>query len=105
MDLTDELIDRFGEPPEAVKGLVDVALVRNTASLMGIAEISQRGDSVLLYPETMDMVRAGNLAVKLRGRVMVSAGARPYISVKIPKDTEPLATIREALAAMGGAAS
>ena len=26
----DELIDRFGDPPQAVKGLVDVALVRNT---------------------------------------------------------------------------
>ncbi len=100
LDLIDELIDRFGEPPEAVKGLVDVALVRNTASLMGIREISQRGDAVLLYPEVMDMQRAGALAVKLRGRVMVSAGAKPYITVKIPPGSEPLDTIREALAAM-----
>ena len=100
LDLIDELIDRFGEPPEAVKGLVDVALVRNTASLMGIREISQRGDAVLLYPEVMDMQRAGTLAVKLRGRVMVSAGAKPYITVKIPPGSEPLDTIREALAAM-----
>ena len=100
LDLIDELIDRFGEPPEAVKGLVDVALVRNTASLMGIREISQRGDAVLLYPEVMDMQRAGALAVKLRGRVMVSAGAKPYITVKIPAGSEPLDTIREALAAM-----
>ena len=102
MDLTDELIDRFGDPPDAVKGLVDVALVRNMASQMGIAEISQRANSVLLYPEKMDMVRAGNLATKLRGRVMVSAGAKPYITVKIPPNTEPIATIREALSAMSG---
>ena len=60
MDLIDELIDRFGDPPDAVKGLVDVALVRNTASQMGIREISQRGDAVLLYPEVMDMSRAGS---------------------------------------------
>ncbi|MGI5965760.1 MAG: transcription-repair coupling factor [Anaerotruncus rubiinfantis] len=104
MDLIDELIDRFGEPPEAVKGLVDVALVRNTASLMGIKEISQRGDAVLLYPEVMDMSRAGSLAVKLRGRVMVSAGNKPYITVKIAKGQTPLDTIREALAAMNDAA-
>lgn len=105
MDLTDELIDRFGDPPDAVKGLVDVALVRNMASRMGIVEISQRVNSVLLYPEKMDMVRAGNLAVNLRGRVMVSAGARPYLSVKIPQNTEPIATIREALSAMSGETS
>ena len=100
MDLLDELIDRFGEPPEAVKGLVDVALVRNTAALMGIREISQRGEAILLYPETMDMVRAGNLATKLRGRVMVSAGAKPYITVKIAAGETPLDTLRKALAAM-----
>ena len=85
---------------EAVKGLVDVALVRNTASLMGIREISQRGDAVLLYPEVMDMARAGSLAVKLRGRVLVSAGSKPYITVKMQKGAQPLDTIREALAAM-----
>lgn len=106
LDLTDELIDRFGEPPEAVKGLVDVALVRGAASAMGISEISQRGDAVLLYPEVVDMGRVGRLAAKLRGRVMVSGGAKPYITVKMPKDAEPLAAVREALAAMGdGAAS
>lgn len=105
IDLTDELIDRFGDPPKAVTGLVDVALVRNMASQMGIAEISQRANSVLLYPEKMDMVRAGNLATKLRGRVMVSAGAKPYITVKMLPNTEPIATIREALSAMSGKTS
>lgn len=101
MDIIDELIDRFGEPPEAVKGLVDVALVRGAASAMGIAEISQRGDAVLLFPEVLDMGRAGSLAVKLRGRVMVSGGAKPYITVKIPPGADPISTIREALSAMG----
>ncbi len=101
LDLVDELIDRFGEPPEAVRGLVEVALVRNTASQMGIQEISQRDNAILLYPEVMDMARAGSLASRLRGRVMVSAGTRPYITVRIPPHTLPLDTIREALAAMG----
>ena len=32
MDVLDELIDRFGEPPASVKGLLDVALLRNTAA-------------------------------------------------------------------------
>ena len=36
MDVLDELIDRFGDPPQAVKGLVDVALVLNTAAGLGI---------------------------------------------------------------------
>ena len=48
----------------------------------------------------MDMARAGSLAVKLRGRVLVSAGSKPYITVKMQKGAQPLDTIREALAAM-----
>lgn len=100
MDMIDELIDRFGDPPDAVKGLVDVALVRNAASNMGLAEISQRGDAVLLFPEVLDMARAGSLAVRMRGRVMVSGGAKPYITVKLGKDGDPITTIREALSAM-----
>ena len=34
------------------------------------------------------------------GRVMVNAGAKPYITVKIPKGKKALDTIREALSAM-----
>ena len=48
-DVTDELIDRFGEPPAAVKGLIDIALLRNTASRLGITEIKQQGDALLIY--------------------------------------------------------
>ena len=38
-DITDELIDRFGDPPPAVQGLIDIALLRNTASRLGITEV------------------------------------------------------------------
>ena len=100
MDVLDELIDRFGDPPQAVKGLVDVALVRNTAAGLGIKEISERGDAVWLIPEQLDMERVSTLAAKLPGRVMVNAGAKPYITVKIPKGKKALDTIREALSTM-----
>ena len=32
LDVIDELIDRCGEPPESVNGLIEVALLRNLAS-------------------------------------------------------------------------
>ena len=37
-DVIDELIDRYGDPPKSVLGLVNVALTRNTASKLGIKE-------------------------------------------------------------------
>lgn len=95
-DVLDELIDRFGEPPEAVKGLVDVALLRNTASEFGIHEISQKGGNLLFYPEHLNMELVSQLVGKLKGRVMVNAGAKPYFSVKM-KDAGPVEVMREVL--------
>ena len=95
-DVLDELIDRFGEPPEAVKGLVDVALLRNTASQFGISEISQKGGNLLFYPEHLNMELAAQLVAALKGRVMVNAGAKPYLSVKM-KDAGPVEVMREVL--------
>ena len=100
LDITDELIDRFGEPPDAVRGLIDVALLRNTASGLGISEISQTEQQVILYPETLDIAAASHLASRLRGRVKVNAGQRPYFSVLIPKGESPVDTIRESLSLM-----
>ena len=83
LDVTDELIDRFGEPPEAVKGLVDIALLRNTASELGITEIKQQGEALLLYKSQLDMEQIGPLVKAMNGRVLLSAGSRPYLSVKL----------------------
>lgn len=79
--LIDELIDRFGEPPEAVKGLVDVALVQYGVAHGNQGDL-QRGDAVLLYPEVMDMSRAGSLAAKLARPRDGERGHKPYITVK-----------------------
>ncbi|MEG2174170.1 MAG: transcription-repair coupling factor [Oscillospiraceae bacterium] len=100
-DVLDELIDRFGEPPTTVSGLLDVALVRNRAAAVGVREILQRGDQVLLHFDYIDPLVAAAVAGGLRGRVLVNAGQKPYISVRLDKDG-PLAAIRAALDAAQG---
>jgi transcription-repair coupling factor (superfamily II helicase) len=103
LDVTDELIDRFGEPPASVNGLVQIALLRNRASGLGIREIKQQGDKLLLFRDGFDMKRVSALIVAMRGRVMVNAGTKPYISVKIPAGKEPLAVLEETLGILSGA--
>ena len=103
-DVTDELIDRFGDPPAAVQGLIDVALVRGRAAALGIKEIAQRDQGLFLYPERVDMVLASGLASTLKGRVMVGAsGQKPYYLVRPKAGQGPIAAIEEALAAMESA--
>jgi transcription-repair coupling factor (superfamily II helicase) len=97
MDIIDELIDRFGDPPPSVKGLVDVALLRNTASHLGIQEISQKESQIILYPEAFDFAMAAGAAGKMKGRLLVNAGAKPYLAVKLLKGQDPIEVIRETL--------
>jgi transcription-repair coupling factor (superfamily II helicase) len=100
-DVIDELIDRYGDLPQAVKSLVDVALLRNTAADLLIREISQRENLILLYTGgAIDFKAVSALVSKLKGRVMVNAGQKPYISVKFSPPNTPIDTIRETLAAL-----
>ena len=99
MDVMDELIDRFGEPPASVKGLLDVALLRNTAARLGITEVKQQGDSLLVYKEKFDVQEVGPLIKALGGRVLLSAGTKPYISVKMAGQP-PTQALGEILTAM-----
>ncbi|MBQ2897451.1 MAG: transcription-repair coupling factor [Clostridia bacterium] len=44
--IIDELIDRFGDPPQSVLNLIDSALIRNAAKLLFITDISQKSDVI-----------------------------------------------------------
>ena len=101
MDVYDELIDRFGEPPSAVQGLIDVALLRNMAAAMGIREIKEQQGSLLLYADRLDMELGMRMSAALKGRVKISAAGKPYYAVKIDRNggKDELDTLREALEA------
>ncbi len=93
-DVLDELIDRFGEPPECVKGLITVSLIRNSAMNHGIYEISQRENNILMYCDTISPDMVSVLAKAMKGRILVSAAAKPYISVRTAQNEPPLETLR-----------
>lgn len=82
-DVVDELIDRFGEPPESVYGLIDIALLRSRATSLGITEVKQQANAILLYKDKFDMDRVKRLIQGMPNKVMLSAGSRPYISVAL----------------------
>lgn len=96
-DVYDELIDRFGEPPSSVQGLVEVSLLRNMAIDADIYEVGEKNGSILLYVNEIDMKKVSALAAEMRGRVLVNAGVKPYIAVRKAAKMSSLDTLREAL--------
>lgn len=96
-DVYDELIDRFGDPPKAVQGLVEIALLRNTAAACGVSEVTQKNGCLLLYMSDIKMEKVSALAQLMRGRIFLSAGEKPYLSVKLLADQQPQDILREVL--------
>ena len=100
-DVTDELIDRYGEPPKSVLGLITVALLRNRALSQGVKEITQRGENILFYLNENSSVNAiMNLTKKYKGRILVNGAENGYISVKLAKGEQPLALMSEVIKTM-----
>ena len=85
-DVLDELIDRFGEPPDSVTALVRVALLRGEAGRAGITDISQKAGVLRFTLSGFDMRRVSELYARpeYKGRLRVEAGSVPRISLKLP---------------------
>ena len=93
-DVRDELKDRFGDIPQAVEGLIEIALIRNIANSLGIYEIKQNETSILLYIKEIRSEGVANLMSKLKGQALLNAGNKPYISVRYPKNMDILEVLK-----------
>lgn len=94
-DVIDELIDRFGDIPKSVMGLIEIALIRNKAAELGIYEIKQNDSNVLLYAKDIKSPDIIGLVCRQKGNALLSAGAKPYVAVKLKSKLDPLGALRE----------
>lgn len=103
MEILDELIDRYGDPPKSVVGLLDAALLRNTASQLGITEIQQRRESLIFYIESPSPEQIAALSKSFRSRILFNSLDKPYISVRLVRDQQPESLMGEVLDVMKNA--
>ncbi|MCI5752336.1 MAG: transcription-repair coupling factor [Oscillospiraceae bacterium] len=98
MDLIDEFIDRYGDPPRAIEGLITVALVRNMASEIGITEISQRSGMMIFVIKNAELEQIQALVAVYRSRVTVNGSAdKPYIGIKLNKNEKKVDLMQNAV--------
>ncbi len=94
-DVIDELIDRYGEPPTAVMGLINVALTRNSASAIGIREIKQAGDKMEFYINTLEPSQIQALMQTYKNRLKFTDAAKPYFTITADKKQKPQELMQE----------
>ena len=89
-DVLDELADRYGPVPKSVQGLIDISLVRVVAAKLGIYEITQNRDTLILYSDKLDLATLKPLLKDMGRRLLVNASGKPYLSVRILPGEKPL---------------
>ncbi len=83
-DVLDELIDRFGDPPKAVEGLISVARLRQSAASAGIYEIKEDAGGVRLNVNSLEPDLMLKLSTAFGKNVFVKGSAeKPYFYIKI----------------------
>ncbi len=89
-DMTDELLDRYGELPKAASNLLQVALIRSLAQQCGITQIRQDGSDVHICAPALDVDVWMELAARYPGKLRMMLSANPYIRYHIEKGCDPL---------------
>ncbi len=90
LDMIDEMIDRFGDVPQSVLALCDIARLRAVAADEGITEISHKDGRLIFKWEQANIVKMSSLCGKYQGRMLLNAGAEPYITLKLKKGEQML---------------
>ena len=99
LDVTDEIIDRFGEMPKEVENLLEIARIKNRAKEKNIKKVVQKGSSIVFYfsgveAENIDL---GKLIGIYKNNIRFSQSAMPYVTYKIDPEKSVIKQIKEFL--------
>ena len=82
-DVIDELCDRFGEPPQAVMGLIDVAILRSKAAAADICEITGNANTAILHINSIKPETVAKLSEHFGSRFSLNAASTPVYTVRM----------------------
>ena len=113
IDISEEMTDRYGEMPAAVRNLLNIALIKSRAHEVFITSLTQKGMKVsmkLFEKAGLDISRLPELMDRFKGRLRLVPGEQPYfdLSLEMPRgrvvrqltSEDIFAQIKEALEAI-----
>lgn len=96
-DLLDELIDRYGDVPDSVMGLIDISLLRVKAASVGIYEVVQRKDNIMFYSNDFAKIDIGEVLKTTKHKIAINSVNKPYISAQIKNGESSLQVMKDML--------
>lgn len=98
-DITDSIIDRYGNMPKEIEKLLDIARIRNACRAKNIIKVAQKSDKVIFYfdEKTFDFSVVEKLLKKYGMRIKFSPAKNPYVTYKLKNINDILKEIKEFL--------
>ncbi|MBP3256261.1 MAG: transcription-repair coupling factor [Clostridia bacterium] len=89
-NVTDEIIDRYGEIPKEALNLLEIARIKNLAREVNVIKMAQKMDGIvfLFDKDKFDIEIVKKLVLRYGSKVHFSKGIEPYITYKIKKDSD-----------------
>ncbi|NLZ36797.1 MAG: transcription-repair coupling factor [Clostridiales bacterium] len=91
-DITDELLDRWGNLPTEVSNLLQISLIRGLGTKSGMEKISWEGVNITFLPYKAEIAVWTELASDSRnkGRILMNVGVKPYIQFRMKRGEDVL---------------
>ena len=98
-DITDSIIDRYGNMPKEIEKLLDIARIRNACRAKNIIKVAQKSDKVIFYfdEKTFDFSVVDKILKKYGMRIKFSPAKNPYVTYKLKNINDILKEIKEFL--------
>ena len=88
-NVIDEIIDRFGNMPEELENLIDIARIKYLAKEINIIKIMSKRTAVVFSFEAGEFkIDINELVKKYRNKIKFSAGIKPMITLEIGSTNE-----------------
>ena len=85
-DVTDELIDRFGDVPRETLMLLDISLLRSKGCRANLTKIEYRSGNVVFHSQTLRADIWTAVSSENFGRILLNLSAKPFVSLKVKKE-------------------
>lgn len=84
-DVQEEIEDRFGDIPESLNNLLQIAYIKSIASFSGITNIIQKGEHINIYFDetTINIDNILKIVQKYNNKVLINSSKIPYLILKI----------------------
>lgn len=103
-NVTDEIIDRFGNIPKEVENLISIARIKYLAKKQKISKITSKNEVTLFtFSKNQQEINIKKLVEKYGNKIKFSNGIKPTITLKTQTNSEKqtLSTITDFLVTLG----